>query len=104
MAWCRPATSHYLNQWWLDHWRIYASLGLNELTDEPSSVSGFISTSLLLQSNAIYQAKQKLTAIGQANKRRISSEELIKYAHKISASNAVAAPPTWCQGKLLNFK
>ena len=26
------ATSHYLNQYWLDHWRIYASLGLNELT------------------------------------------------------------------------
>ena len=26
------ATSHYLNQWWLDYWRIYASLGLNELT------------------------------------------------------------------------
>ena len=25
------ATSHYLNQWWLDHRRIYASLGLNEL-------------------------------------------------------------------------
>ena len=25
------ATSHYLNQWWLDYWRIYASLGLNEL-------------------------------------------------------------------------
>ena len=25
------ATSHYLNQWWLDHWCIYASLGLNEL-------------------------------------------------------------------------
>ena len=25
------ATSHYLNQWWLVHWRIYASLGLNEL-------------------------------------------------------------------------
>ena len=22
------ATSHYLNQWWLDYWRIYASLGL----------------------------------------------------------------------------
>ena len=27
------ATSHYLNQCWLDHWRIYASLGLNELID-----------------------------------------------------------------------
>ena len=26
------ATSHYLNQWWLDHWRIFASLGLNELS------------------------------------------------------------------------
>ena len=25
-------TSHYLNQWWLDSWRIRASLGLNELT------------------------------------------------------------------------
>ena len=26
------ATNHYLNQWWLDYWRIYASLVLNELT------------------------------------------------------------------------
>ena len=26
------ATSHYLNQWWLVYWRIYASPGLNELT------------------------------------------------------------------------
>ena len=25
------ATSHCLNQWWLVYWRIYASLGLNEL-------------------------------------------------------------------------
>ena len=25
------ATSHYLNQWWLVYWRIYAPLGLNEL-------------------------------------------------------------------------
>ena len=24
-------TSHYLNQWWLDFWRIYAALSLNEL-------------------------------------------------------------------------
>ena len=24
------ATSHYLNQWWLFYWRIYAPLGLNE--------------------------------------------------------------------------
>ena len=26
------ATSHYLNQWWLGYWLIYASLVLNELT------------------------------------------------------------------------
>ena len=25
------ATNHYLNQWWLLHWRKYASLGLNEV-------------------------------------------------------------------------
>ena len=25
------ATSHYLNQWWLGYWSIYASLGLDEL-------------------------------------------------------------------------
>ena len=29
------ATSHYLKQWWLVHWRIYASLGLNELSQIP---------------------------------------------------------------------
>ena len=32
MAWRRQARSHYVNQWWLVYWRIYASLGLNDLT------------------------------------------------------------------------
>ena len=31
MAWRRPGDSHYLNQWWLIYWCIYASFGLNEL-------------------------------------------------------------------------
>ena len=31
MAWRRPGASHYLNQWWIVYWHIYASLGLNEL-------------------------------------------------------------------------
>lgn len=57
----------------------------------------------ILQATAIYQARQKLQAINQANNRKISSEELIKYAHKISASNAVAAPPTWAIGILFQF-
>ncbi|XP_076673012.1 mediator complex subunit 4 [Andrena cerasifolii] len=47
---------------------------------------------------AIYQAKQKLRSIARANKRPVSSEELIKYAHRISASNAICAPLTWQQG------
>ena len=36
MAWRRLATSHYLNQWCLVYRRIYASLGLNELTEQLS--------------------------------------------------------------------
>ena len=33
------ATSHYLKQWWLVYWRIYASLGLNELSARCGSFS-----------------------------------------------------------------
>ena len=33
------ATSHYLNQWWLVYWRIYASLGLNELKKTCNSIA-----------------------------------------------------------------
>ena len=45
------ATSHYLNQWWLVYWRIYASLGLNELKNIPScfTVSSVTCISLILQ-------------------------------------------------------
>ncbi|KAG4075725.1 hypothetical protein HA402_003550 [Bradysia odoriphaga] len=53
-----------------------------------------------LLSTAIFQAKQKLASIEKANKRPVSSEELIKYAHKVSASNAICAPLTWQQGDL----
>ena len=35
------ATSHYLNQWWLVYWRIYASPGLNELTMQTHTVSSY---------------------------------------------------------------
>ena len=34
------ATSHCLNQWWLDHRRIYASLSLNELTRDTDLKTG----------------------------------------------------------------
>lgn len=52
----------------------------------------------VILSTAIFQARQKLASINQANKRPVSSEELIKYAHRISSANAVSAPLTWCIG------
>uniref|UniRef100_A0A8C7NM00 Mediator of RNA polymerase II transcription subunit 4 n=1 Tax=Oncorhynchus mykiss TaxID=8022 RepID=A0A8C7NM00_ONCMY len=47
---------------------------------------------------AVYQAKEKLKSIDKAKKGSISSEEIIKYAHRISASNAVCAPLNWVPG------
>ncbi|CAI5761788.1 mediator of RNA polymerase II transcription subunit 4 [Podarcis lilfordi] len=47
---------------------------------------------------AVYQAKEKLKTIEKARKGAVSSEEIIKYAHRISASNAVCAPLTWVPG------
>uniref|UniRef100_A0A6J0VCD5 Mediator of RNA polymerase II transcription subunit 4 n=1 Tax=Pogona vitticeps TaxID=103695 RepID=A0A6J0VCD5_9SAUR len=47
---------------------------------------------------AVYQAKEKLKSVEKARKGAISSEEIIKYAHRISASNAVCAPLTWVPG------
>uniref|UniRef100_A0AAX7VBF2 Mediator of RNA polymerase II transcription subunit 4 n=1 Tax=Astatotilapia calliptera TaxID=8154 RepID=A0AAX7VBF2_ASTCA len=47
---------------------------------------------------AVYQAKEKLKSIERARKGSISSEEIIKYAHRISASNAVCAPLNWVPG------
>lgn len=43
----------------------------------------------------IYQARQKLSLIEKANSHPISTEELIKYAHKISADHSVASPYNW---------
>uniref|UniRef100_A0A2K5ILS2 Mediator of RNA polymerase II transcription subunit 4 n=1 Tax=Colobus angolensis palliatus TaxID=336983 RepID=A0A2K5ILS2_COLAP len=51
-----------------------------------------------LLATAVYQAKEKLKSIEKARKGAISSEEIIKYAHRISASNAVCAPLTWVPG------
>ena len=52
----------------------------------------------LLQANAIYQAKQKLESIAWAQNRPVSAEDLIRYAHRISSTNAVSAPLSWQQG------
>ena len=35
MAWCRPGDKPLSDQWSLDYWQLYVSLGLNELTHLP---------------------------------------------------------------------
>jgi len=52
----------------------------------------------VMLSTLIFQAKQKLESIDRAGKASVTSEDLIKYSHKISASNAVCAPLNWQQG------
>ena len=42
------ATSHDLNQWWLVYWRIYASLGLNELNNYTHDMMWFEIMKLLI--------------------------------------------------------
>merc|ERR1712083_452378 len=49
-----------------------------------------------LLASTIYQAKQKLANISRSSP--VLSEDLIKYSHRISASNAVCAPLNWQQG------
>jgi len=68
-------------------------LEINQLQKQLKEAEQILST-------AIFQAKQKLASIAKANDRPISSEELIKYAYRISASHAISAPLTWQQGDL----
>ncbi|EDS37027.1 mediator complex [Culex quinquefasciatus] len=47
---------------------------------------------------SIFQARQKLTSFAKATKQPVSSDELIKFADRKNASNAICAPLTWQQG------
>lgn len=51
-------------------------------------------------STALFQARNKLDNIQKSIKRPIPSEDLIKFAHRISASYGICAPLTWTQGDL----
>jgi len=51
-----------------------------------------------LLSTALFQAKQKLEQMTKAQDRSVSSEDLIRFAHRISSTNAVAAPSNWTPG------
>ena len=63
------------------------------------ALQGQLKEAETLLASTIYQAKQKLENISRAAP--VSSEELIKYSHKISASSAVCAPLNWQQVKVL---
>ncbi|XP_055547219.1 mediator of RNA polymerase II transcription subunit 4 [Wyeomyia smithii] len=66
---------------------------INQLQKQLKEAEHILATS-------IFQARQKLASISKASKKTVSSEELIKFAHRISASNAICAPLTWQQGDL----
>jgi len=51
-----------------------------------------------LLSSALYQAKQKYDQILKAQQHSVGSEDLIRFAHRISSTNAVAAPMNWQPG------
>lgn len=51
-----------------------------------------------LLSTALFQAKQKLDQMTKAQEHSVSSEDLIRFAHRISSTNAVAAPSNWTPG------
>ncbi|XP_046854049.1 mediator of RNA polymerase II transcription subunit 4-like isoform X2 [Xenia sp. Carnegie-2017] len=51
-----------------------------------------------LLSNGLFQARKKCSAMQTAAKNKIISEDLIKYAHRISSSCAIEAPSKWRSG------
>ena len=46
----------------------------------------------------MYEAKKKLASINKAEEKAVSADDLIRFAHRISASGTVAAPSTWVPG------
>jgi len=51
-----------------------------------------------LLATSLYHAKEKLKTFDRAKQDSIMSEDVIKYAHKISASCSTAAPLNWTPG------
>jgi len=47
---------------------------------------------------ALYQAKERLEAIRDAEDKQIAAEDIVKYSHKISACHATSAPTGWLAG------
>lgn len=52
----------------------------------------------ILQATTIYHAKELLKKMERAQAKPVGSEDLVKYAHKISASCSTVAPLNWSPG------
>ncbi|XP_053207356.1 mediator of RNA polymerase II transcription subunit 4-like [Panonychus citri] len=78
----------------------YLNLDINRADEEIKHLTKSLKEAEHILATAIYQAKQKLSLIRQANEHPVPSEELIKYAYKISSCHSVAAPYNWEQGDL----
>ncbi|KAI7693206.1 hypothetical protein SSS_02329 [Sarcoptes scabiei] len=66
-----------------------------EYDDELQKLQQNFKEAVVIMATAIFQAKQKLSLIKQSDSHPISVDELIKYAHKISADHSVASPYNW---------
>ena len=78
MAW---PTSHYLNQWWLVYWRIYTSLGLNELIKQYQiileTIIGPVGRAYRASSSLIIFTNSCTDTAG----RKKSHDDIIKWKH-----------------------
>ncbi|VDP74435.1 unnamed protein product [Echinostoma caproni] len=52
----------------------------------------------ILLSTALYYSRQKLDTMATAVKNPIEVDELVRFAHRISATHGVSAPENWVQG------
>jgi len=71
---------------------------VNRYDIEIQSLQKHLKDAETILSTAIYQAKQKLEQITKAQEHSVSSEDLIRFSHRISSTNAVAAPLNWAPG------
>ena len=76
---------------------------VNHYDQEIQTLQKHLKDAEVLLSTALYQAKQKLDQMTKAQQQSVSSEELVRFAHRISATHAVAAPLNWLPGDPRKF-
>eukprot|EP00117_Sycon_ciliatum_P047268 scpid74120/ scgid33773/ Mediator of RNA polymerase II transcription subunit 4; Mediator complex subunit 4 len=75
-----------------------ASSGSFSVSEDVRSVQKDLLEAQQCLDQAVFQAKKQLDAISQSERGSIKADTLVKFAHRISQANAVAAPPGWTAG------